>query len=80
MHNANDDGDGYDEDDEEMGEDLAFDDLAEEERRRRDGLSLSIDARGARDASSDRRLSRELEEGFADSSDEEGEERGGRGR
>lgn len=62
-----------------MGEDLEFDighDLAandERERRRRDGLSLSIDARG-RDASSDRRLSRELEEGFADdSSDDEGD-------
>ncbi|KIV98925.1 uncharacterized protein PV09_09312 [Verruconis gallopava] len=72
--NAADGGD----DDEEMGEDLEFDlhldgerGLAAEERRRRDGLSLSMDGRAGRGADSDRRLSRELEEGFADSSDDE---------
>lgn len=79
VHNAADDDDNTD--DEEMGEDLEFDmeqHLAHDdarERRRRDGLSLSIDARGrgshGHDTASDRRLSRELEEGFADSSDDE---------
>jgi hypothetical protein len=73
IHNAGDDDDA----DEEMGEDLEFDmeqDLVadeQRERQRRDGLSLSIDAR-ERETTSDRRLSRELEEGFADSSDDEG--------
>jgi len=72
---VNDDDDDDDDDDEEMGEDLDFDVGRERaanddrQQRRRDGLSLSIDAR-ARDTS-DRRLSRELEEGFADSSDDE---------
>jgi hypothetical protein len=66
-------------DDEELGEDLEFDieqDIVadeERERRRRDGLSLSFDA-VQRGANSDRRLSRELEEGFADSSDDDEEE------
>jgi len=69
-----------------MGGGFAFDDSEDEEQgvgdergRRRDGLSLSMDARGiARSQSSedvsDRRLSRELEEGFADDSDAEEEE------
>jgi hypothetical protein len=63
------------ESEEEMGEDLDFD-LESGRVGRRDGLSLSIDARtrGGSRGSSDRRLSRELEEGFADSSDEEEEE------
>jgi hypothetical protein len=81
-HGRNERIDNADEDDEEMGEDLEFDieqDIAADERRerrRRDGLSLSIDAvqRGQREPSSDRRLSRELEEGFADSSDDDDEE------
>jgi hypothetical protein len=70
VHNAEED----EEEEEELGEDIDFDierDLVadeERERRRRDGLSLSIDAR---ESSSDRRLSRELEEGFADSSDDD---------
>lgn len=67
-----------DDQDEELGEDLDFelgDELeADRQRRRRDGLSLSIDARGHRDASSDARLSRDLEEGFADDTDSEVEE------
>jgi hypothetical protein len=71
-----------------MGGGFGFDDSEDEEHedggdrgRRRDGLSLSMDARAiARSQSSedvsDRRLSRELEEGFADDSDEEEEEDG----
>lgn len=72
----NDDDDDGDEDEEMTGDldfDLQQDLVADEqrERQRRDGLSLSIDAR-ERGTTSDRRLSRELEQGFADSSDDEG--------
>jgi len=71
--------------DESDGEDMDFDEAREREheiaRGRRDGLSLSMDARtrsrsglvgaGQLGHTSDRRLSRELEEGFRDDSDEE---------
>jgi hypothetical protein len=59
-----------DEDDDEQ--DVGFNERA----GRRDGLSLSMDARtssGSVNIDDRRRLSRELEEGFADSSDEEEE-------
>jgi hypothetical protein len=74
--------DARDDEDEEMNGGFGFEDSDIEDeggdRGRRDGLSLSMDARArARDESrediSDRRLSRELEEGFADDSEEESE-------
>lgn len=46
-------------------------------RGRRDGLSLSMDARSRNDSTmedSGRRLSRELEEGFRDDSDDDGDD------
>jgi hypothetical protein len=71
--------DARDDEDEEMGPGFGFEDSdVEADEGRRDGLSLSMDARAtARSRGedvSDRRLSRELEEGFADDSDEDEED------
>lgn len=77
--------DARDDGDEELGEthhfDLGDESMDDEDyvvRGRRDGLSLSMDARSRSSSGpveSDRRLSRELEEGFADSSGDEDEDR-----
>lgn len=51
----------------------SFDEERERQRGRREALSLSLQRGRRADESSERRLSRELEEGFCDDSDEEEE-------